>query len=180
MCIRDRDNGQNYKGRCRYCHDSTEHGWPDRPLHLRHQAEDAQEQATVTYKPATHAWFTRVQEDSNELEDFAIVIGEREQVYQEPAPEQPAERAAAQDRVPEAPAARRHHECDAAVDVVPALAVPGTTKRREAAAVHAQVEDAPAQVEYAPDTAQIVACISSLRGEQQKTCLLYTSDAADE
>ena len=62
--------------------------------------------------------------------------------------DRPAERAAAQERVPEAPAARQHHECDAAaVDGVQALAAPGTTKRREAAAVHAQVEDAPAQVE---------------------------------
>ena len=33
------------------------------------------------------------------------MIGECEQVYQEPAAEQPAERAAAQERVPEAPAA---------------------------------------------------------------------------
>ena len=166
---RGRDNGQNYKGRCRYCHDSTEHGWHDCPLRLRHQAEDAQEQATATHEPATQAWFTRVQEDSNELEDFAIVIGECEQVYQEPAAEQPAERAAAQERVPEAPAARQHHECDAAVDGVQALAAPGTTKRREAAAVHAQVEDAPAQVEYAPDTTQIVAYTSSFRAEQQET-----------
>ena len=62
------------------------------PLRLRHQAEDAQdaqEQATATHEPATQAWFTRVQEDSNELEDFAIVVGECEQVYQEPAAEQP-------------------------------------------------------------------------------------------
>ena len=90
---------------------------------------------------------------------LSIVIGECEQVYQEPAAEQPAERAAAQERVPEAPSARQHHECDAAVDGVQALAAPGTTKRREAAAVHAQVEDAPAQVEYAPDTAQILSLI---------------------
>ena len=52
------------------------------------------------------------------------MIGEREQVYQEPAPEQPAERAAAQERVPEAPAARHRHECDSAVDGVQALAAP--------------------------------------------------------
>ena len=47
--------------------------------------------------------------------------------------------------------------------------MPGTTKRREAAAVHAQVEDAPAQVENAPDTTQIVAYTSSFRAEQQET-----------
>ena len=119
---RGRDNGQNYKGRCRDCHDSTEHGWHDCPLRLRHQAEDAQEQATVTHQPAAQAWFTRVQEASNQLDDFAIVIGKCEQVYQAPAAEQPAERAAAQERVPEAPAARHHHEGDAAVvDGVQAL-----------------------------------------------------------
>ena len=37
------DNGRNRKGRCRYCHDSTEHGWTDCPLRLRHEAEDAKD-----------------------------------------------------------------------------------------------------------------------------------------
>ena len=124
---------------------------------------------TATHEAATQAWLTPVQEDNNELEDLAIVIGECEQVYQEPAAEQPAGRAAAQERVPDTPAARQHHECDAAVDVVQALAAAGTTKRREDAAVHAQVDDAPAQVEYAPDTTQILAYISSFRAEQQET-----------
>ena len=64
------------------------------------------------------------------------MIGEFEQVYQEPG----AERVAAQERVPEAPAARQHHECEAAVDGVQALAAPGTTKRREAAAVTAMIQ----------------------------------------
>ena len=66
------DTGQSHKGRCRYCHNSTEHGWRNCPLRLSHEAEDAKEQANVVQDPAP--CFTRVQADSSELQDFAIVI----------------------------------------------------------------------------------------------------------
>ena len=35
------DNGQNLKGRCRYCHNSTEHGWQNCPLRISREADDA-------------------------------------------------------------------------------------------------------------------------------------------
>ena len=33
-------NDQNHQGRCRYCHNSTEHWWHNCPLRLSHEAED--------------------------------------------------------------------------------------------------------------------------------------------
>ena len=58
-----------------------------------HEADDAKEQAHVVQESA--AWFTRVQVDSSEGEDFAIVIGDDTQVQKDvPAAAQPQERAA--------------------------------------------------------------------------------------
>ena len=54
---------------------------------------DAKKQANVVQESA--AWFTRVQVDSSELEDFAIVIGDDAQVQKDvPAGAQPQDRAA--------------------------------------------------------------------------------------
>ena len=72
------DNGQYHRERCRYCHNSTEYGCHNCPLRLSHEGEDAKEQVNVVQESA--AWFTRVQVDSSELEDFAIVIGDNTQV----------------------------------------------------------------------------------------------------
>ena len=89
------DNGRNRKGRCRYCHGSTEHGWHNCPLRLRHEAEDANEQADAhnTRDSTTHAWFTRVETEGDELEDYAIVFGEDTQAQDVLAAAQPEERA---------------------------------------------------------------------------------------
>ena len=90
---RGQDTGQNHRERCRYCANSTEHGWRNCPLRLSHEGEDAKEKGNVVQQSA--AWFTRVQVDSSELKDFAIVVGDDTQVQKDvPAAAQPQERAA--------------------------------------------------------------------------------------
>ena len=46
-CERGRNNGKNRHGRCRYCRDSTEHGWHDYHLRLSHQQSDDTQHATA-------------------------------------------------------------------------------------------------------------------------------------
>ena len=116
------DNGQNHKGRCRYCHNSTEHGWQNCPLRLSYDAEGAKDQANAVQESTSHAWFTQVQEDSSELEDFKLVVGDNTQVELAPAAAQPEERAAGD---------------------VQAQETPGVATQDEPAAVHVQEEDAP-------------------------------------
>ena len=56
-------------------------------------------------------WFTRVQVDSSELEDFVIVIGDDTQVRKDvPAAAQPEERAAGDVQVQTTPAAATREE----------------------------------------------------------------------
>ena len=83
------DNGQNHKGRCRYCHNSPEHGWQNCPLRLSHEAEDAKEQANAMQESTSHAWFTQVHADSSELEDFKLVVGDNTQLEKAHAAVQP-------------------------------------------------------------------------------------------
>ena len=86
------DTGQNHRGGCKYYYNSTEHGWHNYPLGLSHEAEHAKERANVVQESA--AWITRVQADSSELQDFALVIGDDMQVQKDvPAAAQPEERA---------------------------------------------------------------------------------------
>ena len=75
---RGQDTGQNHRGRCRSCHNSTNHGWQNSPLRLSHDVVDATKQANVVQESA--AWFTRVQVNISQLEDFAIGIGDDTQV----------------------------------------------------------------------------------------------------
>ena len=51
------DNDQNYQGRCRYCHNSTEHRWHNCQLRLSHEAEDqnANEQVNAVQESTLHA-----------------------------------------------------------------------------------------------------------------------------
>ena len=49
---RGQDTGQKHRGCCRYCHNSTEHGWHNCPLRLSHEAEDAKEQENVMQESA--------------------------------------------------------------------------------------------------------------------------------
>ncbi|CAB1113487.1 unnamed protein product [Ectocarpus sp. CCAP 1310/34] len=99
------DTGRNRKGRCRYCHNSTEHGWHNCPLRLRHEAEEATEQADThhTQDSTTQAWFTRVETEGDVLEDYAISFGKDVQVQDAPAAAQPEERAAGDTLVQDAP-----------------------------------------------------------------------------
>ena len=84
------------------------------------------------------AWFTRVQVDSSELEDFAFVIGDDTQVLKDvSAAAQPEERAAGDMRVQEVPAAAQPQE-RAAGDVQVQ-----TTREELAATTHLQAEEAP-------------------------------------
>ena len=84
---RSQDTGRNHGLHCKDCHNSTDHGW-NCPLRVSHEAEGAKEQANVVKESA--AWFTRVQVDNNELEHFAIVIGDDTQVQKDvPAAAQP-------------------------------------------------------------------------------------------
>ena len=128
MCIRDRgqDTGQNHWERCRYRHNFTEHGWHNCPLRLSHEAEDAKEQANVVQESA--ACFTRVQVDSSELEDFAIVIGDDTQVKKDvPAAAQPEERAAGDVQVQTTPAAATREKL-AATSLLQAEEAPDATE----------------------------------------------------
>ena len=54
---RGQDTGQNHKGRCRYCHNCTYHGWQNCPLRLWHEAEDAkvQNEDSSDEKPGDYA-----------------------------------------------------------------------------------------------------------------------------
>ena len=92
---RGQRNGQNRKGRCRYCHNSTEHGWDNCPLRLSHEAkdseEDADEQANISRESTTQAWFTQVH---GGLEDFEIVFYECPQALGVPAATQAEKRVA--------------------------------------------------------------------------------------
>ena len=45
------------------------------PLRLTHESEDAKEHAHAVQESTWHAWFTHVQEDNSELEDFKLVFG---------------------------------------------------------------------------------------------------------
>ena len=87
--------------------------------------------------------FTRVQVDSNELEDFAVVIGDDTQVQRDvPAAAQPEERAAGDVQVQEVPAAAQPQELaagDVQVQTTPAAA----TREELAATTHLQAEEAP-------------------------------------
>ena len=74
-----------------------------------------------------HAWCTQVQEDSNELEDFKIVVGDNTQVQNTPAAAQPEGRAAG----------------DVQVQKAPGIAMQG-----EIAATHLQVQDAPGATQH--------------------------------
>ena len=74
------------------------------------------------HESTSHAWCTQVQEDSNELEGFKIVLGDNTQVQNTPAAAQPEERAAG----------------DVQVKNTPGLAMQGGL-----AATHVQVQDAP-------------------------------------
>ena len=87
-------SGRNRKGRCRYCHNSTERWWQNCTLCLSHEAADAKEQANAKQESTSHAWLTQVQEDSSELEDFTLVVRDNTQVENAPAAAQPEERAA--------------------------------------------------------------------------------------
>ena len=94
--------------------------------------------------------FTRVQVDSNELEDFAVVIGDDTQVQRDvPAAAQPEERAAGDVQVQEVPAAAQPQERaagDVQVHTTPAAA----TREELAATTYLQAEEA-------PDATEIVA-----------------------
>ena len=89
------------------------------------------------------AWSTRVQVDSSEPEDFAIVIGDDTQVQKGmPAAAQPEERAAGDVQVQKVPAAaqpREHAAGDVQVQTTPAAA----TREELAAITHLQAEEAP-------------------------------------
>ena len=64
------------------------------------------------------AWFTRVQVDSSELEDFAMVIGDDTQVQKDvPAAAQPEERAAGDVKVQTTPAAATREELAATTNL---------------------------------------------------------------
>ena len=75
----------------------------------------------------SHAWFTQVHEDSNELEDFKLVAGDNTQVEDAPAAAQPEERAAGD---------------------VQAQETPGVATQDAPAAVDVQVEDAPGATQH--------------------------------
>ena len=126
---RGQDNGQNHQGRCRYCHNSTEHGWHNCPLRLSHEAEDqnVNGQANAVQESTSHAWCTQVQEDSNELEDFTIVVGDNTQVQNTPAAAQPEERAAGDVQVQKAP---------------------GVAMQGDLTATHVQVQDTPGATQH--------------------------------
>ena len=123
------DNGQNHQGRCRFCHNSIAHGWHNCPLRLSHKAEDqnANEQVNAVQESTSHVWCTQVQEDSNELEDFKIVVGDNTQVQNTPAAAQHEERAAGDVQMQKAP---------------------GEAMQGELAATHVQVQDAPGATQY--------------------------------
>ena len=100
-------------------------GWHNCPLRLSHEAEDAKEQANVVQESA--ACFTRVQVDSSELEDFAIVIGDDTQVKKDvPAAAQPEERAAGDVQVQTTPAAATREKL-AATSLLQAEEAPDAT-----------------------------------------------------
>ncbi|CAB1121335.1 unnamed protein product [Ectocarpus sp. CCAP 1310/34] len=94
-----------HRGRCRYCHNSTEHGWYDCPLRLRNEAEDAKEQAHTAQDSTTQAWFTRVEVAGDELEEFAIAFGNDAQELKALAAALPEERAVEEDPVQDTPVA---------------------------------------------------------------------------
>ena len=72
-------------------------------------AEDAKEQASVVQESA--AWFTRVEVDSTELEDFAIDVGDDTQVQRNaPAAAQPEDCAAGDVQVRTTPGAATREE----------------------------------------------------------------------
>ena len=75
----------------------------------------------------SHAWFTQVQEDSSELEDFELVVGDNTQVEKALAAAQSEERAA---------------------DDVHAQETPGVATQDRPAAVHVQVKDAPGATQH--------------------------------
>ena len=75
----------------------------------------------------SHAWFTEVQEDSSELEDFELVVGDNTQVEKALAAAQSEERAA---------------------DDVHAQETPGVATQDRPAAVHVQVKDAPGATQH--------------------------------
>lgn len=163
-----RDTGQNRQGRCRYCHNSRDHGWDDCPLRISQEAEDAKEQAHSTQETTTQAWYTRVQVDSSQLEDFAISIGNNMQVQKQPAAAQLEERAADYMRVPEVLAAVLPEE--RAADHEQVLSAPAAELPMERTAGDEQELDAPAaamaedlaatthhQAEDTPDATEIVA-----------------------
>ena len=115
-------------------------------LRLSHEAEDAKEQANVVQESA--AWFTRVQVDGSELEDFAIVIGDDTQVQEDvPAAAQPEERAAG----------------DVQVQTTPVAA----TREELAAITHLQAEEA-------PDATEIVAYTNVFQVEKVNPQSLVT------
>ncbi len=85
--------GRDRQGRCKYCHNSTEHGWDGCPLRLEHVRKDNAQQANAAApEPSTQAWFTRVEESSGELEEFSISFGEP-RAREVPAAALPEERA---------------------------------------------------------------------------------------
>eukprot|EP00752_Nemacystus_decipiens_P004353 g3977.t1 len=82
-----KDDGKNKRGLCRYCHNSTEHGWKDCPLCLKNEAEYAQQgNAHVTQDDTTsQAWFMQANVVSKDIEDFAVDIGDISRARKEPA-----------------------------------------------------------------------------------------------
>ena len=75
----------------------------------------------------SHAWCTQVQEDSNELEDFKIVVGDNTPVQNTPVAAQLEERAAGDVQVQKAP---------------------GVAMQSELAATQVQVQDAPGATQH--------------------------------
>ena len=71
----------NVKGRCNYCHNSTEHCWHDCPLRLSHQQSDDIQHANAALVGAaegtiSHAWCTQIETTENaNLESFQVVVG---------------------------------------------------------------------------------------------------------
>ncbi|CAB1110066.1 unnamed protein product [Ectocarpus sp. CCAP 1310/34] len=177
--------GRDRQGRCKYCHNSTEHGWDGCPLRLENVREDNAQQANAAApEPSTQAWFTRVEESSGEPEDFSISFGEPQalempaaalpekraavgvqeglviydpQALEMPAAALPEERAAAEEEVPEAPVAALPEEC--AADDAQVLDAPAVALPDERAAAEKQVAEAPAAAlpeERAADDEQVL------------------------
>ncbi|CAB1099484.1 unnamed protein product [Ectocarpus sp. CCAP 1310/34] len=156
------DTGRNRKGRCRYCHNSTEHGWHNCPLRLRHEAEEATEQADThhTQDSTTQAWFTRVETEGDVLEDYAISFGKDVQVQDAPAAAQPEERAAGDTLVQDAPVPTLQ---DARV-----VYDPQVLDTPAAAVVYDPAANGYSQTEEAPEDTELVAFSSVFQVDKEK------------